>query len=447
MSENLGCKFIQTVSAMYRKSTYIPKVAADRLGDPIDTYYGVTQGRRSSTNFFTFLIRDMPLAVSSEEFDDFMDPHNCAQMADDTIIAAETRISQRNKFDRIYDFSCDKGQTINVGKTLFINMSKTPDTQDITCNNDRTLSSLEPGKSVLYLGMHLYHTNSLKDIIEYNLNKRMFNIARFKSWLEVNENTPFVTKLLVIDNCVLSSILYGFEAWGDLSFIAKRLETIELDLLKSALGVRISTPNNLVYHELKRGSITTKLMDRQQKFVDKIKSLDEEEALVKCLWNKCQHLHICQYYNDLTNNNYNQDILNRASTLRTSDKSMDIRYCDLIGLDDNNCIYESGVIDSFRKVVSRWRLSNFKLAIETGRYSRPKTERERRICRTCLVVEDEKHAIFECRLYNEVRHKYPEIFKPPQTVKTFLNPKSKEDLYNVGKVLFEIEKIQEKFNF
>ena len=125
---------------------------------------------------------------------------------------------------------------------------------------------------------------------------------------------------------------------------------------------------------------------------------------------------------------------------------MDIRYRELIGLNETNCIYDSDVVDSCRKVITRWRLSNFKLAIETGRYERPKVERERRLCRTCLVVEDENHALFECRLYNQVRLKYRHIFEIPHNVKSFLNPKSKDILYDIANILFEIEKIHEKFN-
>ena len=124
---------------------------------------------------------------------------------------------------------------------------------------------------------------------------------------------------------------------------------------------------------------------------------------------------------------------------------MDIRYRDLIGLNETNCIYDSDAVDSCRKVITRWRLSNFKLAIETGRYRRPKVERERRLCETCLVVEDEHHAIFQCRLYNQVRSKFPHIFNKPQNVKSFLNPKSKDKLYDIANILLEIEKIREKF--
>ena len=198
-----------------------------------------------------------------------------------------------------------------------------------------------------------------------------------------HKNTPVAIKLLILDNCVLKAILYGFEAWGDLSWIQKKLETIELDLLKSTLGVKKGTPTNLVYHELNRGGIVSKLMDWQKDFVGKIDNLSEDDALVKCLWNRCQHLEICTYYNALRNDNYATNKSERTQLLRDSTKSMDERYRTMIGLSEANCIYDSYVVDSCRTVITRWRLSNFELAVETGRYHRPQIVREQRLCKAC----------------------------------------------------------------
>ena len=56
-----------------------------------------------------------------------------------------------------------------MDKTVFIHTSVDPDTEPITCENvEFTVSSLELGKSVPYLGMHLFHTNRLKDVFEYS---------------------------------------------------------------------------------------------------------------------------------------------------------------------------------------------------------------------------------------------------------------------------------------
>ena len=328
-------------------------------------------------------------------------------------------------------------------------MNKTPDTEPISCGTgDIIVKSLEVGKSAPYLGLYLIHTNKLREIIEFNVNKRMFNVGKYKSWLEVNKNTPFGIKLLVLDNCALAAILYGCEAWGDVSFILKRLETIELDLLKSALGVKKGTPTDLIYHELKRGSVGMRVMDRQHQFISKINELGEEDALVKCLWNRCQvyDISICQYYNSLTNDNQETEKIRRVEQLNQSTKTMDERYRSLIGMEEQNKIYDSYVVDSCRTILTRWRLSNFELAVETGRYCRPKIDREQRVCRTCLTMEDEYHVFFVCPLYRQVRMNHPDLFSEPRDVKRILNPTTRESVYETAYVLFEIEKIHSKFN-
>ena len=61
-----------------------------------------------------------------------------------------------------------------------------------------------------------------------------------------------------------------------------------------------------------------------------------------------------------------------------------------------------------RSALTRLRLSSHRLEIETGRYTRPKTDRDERFCTYCKfmgkdVVEDEIHFLTTCPLYYEIR--------------------------------------------
>ena len=53
----------------------------------------------------------------------------------------------------------------------------------------------------------------------------------------------------------------------------------------------------------------------------------------------------------------------------------------------------------------KFRTSSHCLMVETGRYSRPKIKRENRICKLCNTkeVEEERHLIFHCNAYSELR--------------------------------------------
>ena len=60
------------------------------------------------------------------------------------------------------------------------------------------------------------------------------------------------------------------------------------------------------------------------------------------------------------------------------------------------------------RLLSNLRTGAHHLAIETGRWARPKLPRQHRVCSkcSCTVVEDEVHFLFECPAYDRIREKY-----------------------------------------
>ena len=66
------------------------------------------------------------------------------------------------------------------------------------------------------MGTKFSPTNDVNKIILFNVEDRKHNWDKFYSWLDVNLDTPIEIKLLVLDNCLFSSILYGFEVFGRL---------------------------------------------------------------------------------------------------------------------------------------------------------------------------------------------------------------------------------------
>ena len=56
---------------MFNKSMYHPKLSGNRIGNGIVSNYGVTQGHRSSGNFFSFDNSDMPESIKKCDTNDF----------------------------------------------------------------------------------------------------------------------------------------------------------------------------------------------------------------------------------------------------------------------------------------------------------------------------------------------------------------------------------------
>ena len=58
-----------------------------------------------------------------------------------------------------------------------------------------------------------------------------------------------------------------------------------------------------------------------------------------------------------------------------------------------------------RRVLAKFRSCTLPLAIETGRYTRPKTPVNERLCKYCNThaIEDETHFLIDCEFYSDLR--------------------------------------------
>ena len=59
--------------------------------------------------------------------------------------------------------------------------------------------------------------------------------------------------------------------------------------------------------------------------------------------------------------------------------------------------------NKYRNAMSRFRTSSHNLEIEKGRHAHPKTPLDKRLCKTCKVLEDEMHFLLHCSLYKTSR--------------------------------------------
>ena len=289
--------------------------------------------------------------------------------------------------------------------------------------------------------MLFFPTKNINEILKRNLNKRMGNISKFYAWLDVNTDTPVEVKLMVLYNCMFSAILYGVETWGDISYIEDLLLSIELTALKAILKVKSGTTNDLVLHELRRCNIIARIKDRQYVFYKKILELPPGNAVVKETLEICKDSKMITYYSKLKRDNSSADINAREKRIYESLSSMCIYYRQF-NFRYKSCIYSSFLNDYYRFIITRWRISNHDLKIETGRYTKPYTPRENRICELCDDIENEYHVIFNCPLYNSVRKSYPNLVAA-NNISEFLNPDFNK-MKDTALFLHEIEKVRKK---
>ena len=73
-------------------------------------------------------------------------------------------------------------------------------------------------------------------------------------------------------------------------------------------------------------------------------------------------------------------------------------------------LYDSFMIEKYRTVITRWRLSCHSLRIETGRYQHPALPRNERTCTVCNILEDEHHETTPC---SSVQHTHSSDYTMP----------------------------------
>ena len=264
--------------------------------------------------------------------------------------------------------------------------------------------------------MKFVASNRMKDHIARNLNDKMGNMHRFYAWLENNELTPVDVKLLTLYNGAFAAILYGAETWGNVNAFKDKLLLEERKALKRCLGVKPSTPDDIIYIELNRPDIEAVIKDRQYKFYKRVTNLEEKDAVIKGIIRMCHDTNMISYYNEL--NEMNQEInLNekKRNTSLVNAPTMTSRYYKLT--DNKHCyaLYKCNIDGNIRKIITRWRLSSHDLEIEKGR--RKAIARELRFCNFCdNCIEDESHVVYTCPAYENQRSLYRELLEENYTI-------------------------------
>ena len=421
---------------MYDKTFYVPKTNKDTYGESIFTQHGVTQGRKTSANLFSLNISKMYTAISVKS--SFLKNINLLQLADDTALLTESLETLKEIFTQVLAYSKSKFMVANLKKTYYMHLCKQSINIPLEINDNQTIHPAKDGKYT-YLGMLFTPTNDITEIIEANLKSRSFHIKKYFEWIDVNEHTPIKIKLQVLDACMLSAYLYGAETWWKIDNLAETILIQERKLLKRILGVKKGTSNELIYIELNRPDIISKIKDLQYNFNQKVSKTSSEDAIVADAYNMCKELPIYGYYNSLRADNQKCNKFDRITSVRNSNATMCLRYRNLFNLNQTCIIYDSYLNDEIRTILSRWRLSSFDLHVETGRYN--KTLREMRICNLCQDgnIEDEYHVIFVCNFYNVIRHRYHVLLQDNNTISKLLNPTTIADCYSTSKLLMEIE--------
>ena len=143
---------------MYSHTTYAPKITPTQLGEAVVTTHGVTQGRSSSSSYYSFFVSDMADNLHHLTQNEYLDPYCLAQLADDTSMFAGGKVI------KVFNYSDNNFQVINIDKSKYVPLSVKPYVERIAINEDKVVESVDKN-GYRYLGMIVINSNRITDHI------------------------------------------------------------------------------------------------------------------------------------------------------------------------------------------------------------------------------------------------------------------------------------------
>ena len=252
------------------------------------------------------------------------------------------------------------------------------------------------------LGSHLSASGLITDDLKLHHKSRFKACIKFYNFLKANKIAPLSIKLKVLKSCVISNVLYNCETFG--KTIPKELSKCYFSLIKSALGVRKSTPNDIVLIECGFLPLEALVYGRQLSFYRKFKEMLKPQSARRSLFYKL--LETCPSYLshyielDEKYNNKNEIYFEYLCKLKDHIRNLasdDSHYKYNMYLTINPILSPSIFINEMKFIANKliiFRLGSHHLPIETGRWSRK--PRNERLCNSCGVLGDEFHFVFHC---------------------------------------------------
>ena len=435
--------FLRNIEAMYRRTEYCIKLKKG-YSPPIRSNLGLKQGCPLSPMLFNLYIDDI-----KEIFDEECGPVtlqntilNHFLYADDLIILSLSKEGLQRALDKTYLYAKTNLLTISVkkSKSMIFNSSGKFLRETFHIGDE----NIEPVQEFCYLGVDIKCSGTVKHA-ENILNEKgkkalrplMNVIARFK--------IPPKTAIKLFHTYISPIITYNTENLSQFSsndirkyqnddiFKAttkSKIDTTHRKLLKFIMGVSRSCPNLAIYGDTGEIPLSLKCHRMKLNYWHRVTNMSND-TLVKTalLENISLRTNWIMTIEKLVNTlNVADKIGNPSKFKRATQESLERgwKIWWKQALDDpelSRLTFYREIKDEYgyeeylnltnfhqRKLISKLRCSDHVLEVEKGRH-KPANSRKRRDERLCIYcnngeVEDEKHFLYICTLYNEIRNLY-----------------------------------------
>lgn len=240
-----------------------------------------------------------------------------------------------------------------------------------------------------------------------------------------------------MDAVFLTSLFFGCEGWFGENL--RGINTSYMSALKYILNVRTSTRNDLVMIECGYPEVNALVKGYQrntyQKLLFRNQSIHDDPF--KLIIEITDGLRQTEYIKNLAGTSdcfKDVSMENIKTKIRNCNGSKAVAYKlsnPLLSVHDVYSRNKFDINEHKRVAFTRFRLSAHNLNIERGRWVRPITPIDRRLCECGNFIQNEEHVLKYCNLTGIIRSMYPQIiFELPE----FMN----HDTKTIVNIIYEI---------
>ena len=406
----IGSVLLNALKSLYTTTSCVLNLNG-KFSSAFSTSSGIRQGAPSSSLLFIIFSNDLIDYIQIRcECEPLIETMHVLLHADDTLILSAERSLFIKKCNFMLDYFEENKLKLNLGKSGYLIIKgKNKDTKESIYLKNGELSYK---KQIVYLGLLFSDTGIIKHDIDINIKSRRSNVSvKFSNFCSRNYLAPLKIKLAVLHSCVMSSLCYGTETWGNNS--SKELETVYRMGLKTVLSVGFNTCNKIVYIETGTHQIKCMIKRSQIQFWSSlVRNLDVNSSLSKLIQAASNiNLSYIMYYENLvtkfvTANKCESDLKSEFS----NSIKLKIRNANLYDPDSKLGTYlqvnpdlttpthDNNMFEIERVHITRFRTGSHNLHIETGRFTSPRIPRDQRLCVCGNNIQTLHHVLLECNI-------------------------------------------------
>ena len=440
LQNNINGNFYSLIKSLYSKSKCFIKLGSKRT-QTFDYARGVRQGCILSPLLFNLYLNKLSLQLDHTiRSDPLILPNNSRLSsllyADDLVLLSKSKEGLQNCINTVGNFCSEWQMNVNEKKSKIMIFSKKRGKKINQPSFTINKKTLEIVHQFTYLGVKITSTGNFNAHLDQSKEKALHAFFKLSRTVDFKELKPKPANML-FDSLISPILTYGCEVWGTYQkqnfdvWDKNQIEKVHLRFCKYYLGINRKSSNIASRSELGRFPLKIFIDTLILKYYNHLITMPDDSIakqsflISKSLLSQAKlsfHSNlqsIFQIYNlgdlDVLRNNL---ITNKTLTEFTS--KMKNQYFEKWKIDvqassklsffssfknDYECETYLDTINNFeeRRHFTRIRLSNHRLAIESGRYT--KIPLEDRLCNFCddRAIESEFHMLYQCSFYKNIR--------------------------------------------